>query len=119
MNVSDIASSAASSSGATASTDSTKKSGSSSGLGGLSDVNSFLTLLVKQLQNQDPLSPQDGSQFAAQLAQFSSLDQLVGINSRLTQLLDAASTPPQTTTTTASAKLPTDTVATPTQATKV
>ncbi len=66
------------------------KSGKS-GLDSLSDVNAFLTLLVKQLQNQDPLSPQDGSQFAAQLAQFSSLDQLVGINQRLGQMIDSTS----------------------------
>jgi flagellar basal-body rod modification protein FlgD len=37
----------------------------------------FLQLLVTQLQNQDPLSPQDNGAFVAQLAQFSSLE---GIN---------------------------------------
>ena len=36
---------------------------------------SFLQLLVAQLQNQDPLNPQDGSQFVSQLAQMSSLEQ--------------------------------------------
>ena len=34
----------------------------------------FLQLLVAQLKNQDPLQPQDGAQFVAQLAQFSSLE---------------------------------------------
>jgi flagellar basal-body rod modification protein FlgD len=53
--------------------------------------NNFMTLLTTQLKNQDPLSPQDGAQFAAQLAQFSSLDQLVSINTRIGQLLDAHS----------------------------
>ena len=36
----------------------------------------FLSLLVAQLQNQDPLNPDDPTEFTAQLAQFSSLEQL-------------------------------------------
>lgn len=36
----------------------------------------FLSLLVTQLQHQDPLDPQDNSEFLAQLAQFSSLESL-------------------------------------------
>ncbi|MDW7645436.1 MAG: flagellar hook assembly protein FlgD [Desulfuromonadales bacterium] len=40
----------------------------------------FLKLLVAQLQNQDPLNPQDATEFTAQMAQFSSLEQLIGIN---------------------------------------
>lgn len=43
----------------------------------------FLTLLVAQLQNQDPLNPMDGTDFTAQLAQFSSLEQLQNINTNL------------------------------------
>ncbi|MFM9904719.1 MAG: flagellar hook assembly protein FlgD [Pyrinomonadaceae bacterium] len=46
----------------------------------------FMTLLVAQLKNQDPLSPQDGTAFVAQLAQFNSLDQLVGIRQSIEQL---------------------------------
>ena len=40
----------------------------------------FLTLLVAQLQNQDPLSPMDGKEMAVQLAQFSSVEQLMQLN---------------------------------------
>lgn len=43
----------------------------------------FLTLLVNQLQNQDPLNPMDSQQFAVQLAQFSQLEQLISINKKL------------------------------------
>ena len=39
----------------------------------------FLRMLVAQLENQDPLNPQDSADFAAQLAQFSSLEQLVAM----------------------------------------
>jgi len=49
----------------------------------------FLKLLVTQLQNQDPLSPMSGSDFAAQLAQFSSVEQLSNINTTLTQSVSA------------------------------
>ena len=39
----------------------------------------FLTLLVSQLQNQDPLNPTDSTQFVTQLAQFSQLEQVIAI----------------------------------------
>jgi flagellar basal-body rod modification protein FlgD len=51
------------------------------------DRETFLKLLVAQLKNQDPLAPQDGAQFVAQLAQFSALDQLININEQLGELL--------------------------------
>jgi flagellar basal-body rod modification protein FlgD len=40
------------------------------------------------MKNQDPLNPTDSTQYTAQLAQFSSLEQLTGINDKLGQLLD-------------------------------
>ena len=43
----------------------------------------FLKLLVAQLKNQDPLAPQDNTQFVSQLAQFSSLEAAMGTNTRL------------------------------------
>ena len=46
----------------------------------------FLNLLVTQLQHQDPLQPQADGAFLAQLAQFSSLEQLTGIQDQLTQM---------------------------------
>lgn len=68
-----------------------------------SERNLFMTLLVAQLKNQDPLQPQDGTAFVAQLAQFNSLDQLVGIRQSIetlaTQLSQKAPTTPPATTT--------------------
>ena len=43
----------------------------------------FLQLLVTQLQHQDPLAPQDNSEFVAQLAQFSSLEELQNLTSSM------------------------------------
>jgi flagellar basal-body rod modification protein FlgD len=50
-------------------------------------ADTFLKLLVEQLKHQDPLAPQDGAQFLAQLAQFNSVEQLMSINDKLGQLL--------------------------------
>ena len=46
----------------------------------------FMMLLVAQLKNQDPLSPDDPTEFTAQLAQFSSLEQLYNINDSMESL---------------------------------
>lgn len=50
------------------------------------DKNAFTQLLVTQLQNQDPMSPQSNEQLAAQLAQFSSLEQMELVNENLVGL---------------------------------
>jgi len=44
----------------------------------------FLNLLVTQLKNQDPLNPTDQKEMLAQLAQFSSLEQMQNLNQTLT-----------------------------------
>ncbi|MFT5141873.1 MAG: flagellar basal-body rod modification protein FlgD [Rhodothermales bacterium] len=49
----------------------------------------FLRLLVTQLSNQDPLNPMEGQEFAAQLAQFTSVEQLINIEQVLTAQGDA------------------------------
>jgi len=50
------------------------------------DKNDFLNLLVTQLQYQDPLNPMDSADFTAQLAQFSSLEQLTNMSDQLKEL---------------------------------
>ena len=46
----------------------------------------FLQLLVTQLQNQDPLNPQDNGEYIAQLAQFSALEQMTNVAKGLEDL---------------------------------
>ena len=56
--------------------------------GGTSEANQdmFFKLLITQLQNQDPTNPMDGTEFTAQLAQFSQLEKLDTMNSSLDYL---------------------------------
>jgi flagellar basal-body rod modification protein FlgD len=49
----------------------------------------FLRMLIAQLENQDPLNPQDATEFSAQLAQFSSLEQLIGMRAAIDDLAAA------------------------------
>jgi flagellar basal-body rod modification protein FlgD len=56
----------------------------------------FLKLLTAQLQQQDPTQPMDNTEFVAQLAQFSSLEQMSNANDTLTKLLTGQTTSLQT-----------------------
>jgi len=58
----------------------------------------FLTLLVEQLKGQNPLDPKDGTEFVSQLAQFSSLEELINIRTLLESASKASTTaaPPAT-----------------------
>lgn len=47
----------------------------------------FLKLLLTQLQNQDPSSPMDNTEFIAQMATFSSLEQMMNIGSQIDELI--------------------------------
>jgi flagellar basal-body rod modification protein FlgD len=58
----------------------------------LANENTFLQLLVAQIKNQDPTQPVDSSTFLTQLAQFSSLEQLIGIHNDLNATAPATST---------------------------
>jgi flagellar basal-body rod modification protein FlgD len=51
--------------------------------GGAMGKDEFVKLLITQMKNQDPMNPMDGKDLAAQLAQFSSVEQLININAKL------------------------------------
>ena len=57
------------------------------------DSQTFLLLLVTQMRNQDPLNPQDPTEFIGQLAQFSSLEQLLGMRQSLQAIEDRLAPP--------------------------
>lgn len=50
------------------------------------DRDDFMTLLLAQLQHQDPLNPMESQEFAAQLAQFTSVEQLYNINDNIVDM---------------------------------
>lgn len=49
----------------------------------------FLKLMLTQMRNQDPLNPMESAEFAAQLAQFTSVEQLMNLNDAMKTSLDA------------------------------
>lgn len=70
---------------------STSSTGTAGSMSALATQDQFMKLFIAQLQNQDPLSPQDSSAFLAQLAQMSQLEQATETNQRLQSLADAQS----------------------------
>ena len=63
-------------------------SGANSSSNGLaSNLNMFLTMLTTQLQNQDPLSPTDSTQFTNQLVLYSQVEQQINTNTNLSKLI--------------------------------
>lgn len=53
------------------------------------DKDSFMQLLMAQLSNQDPLNPQDSTEFASQLAQYTNIELLGNIETALENSIDA------------------------------
>ena len=70
----------------------TSSNGGTSALSSFSkNFDNFLTLLTKQLQYQDPMSPLDTNQFTQQLVQFTSVEQQIQTNQKLDSLLSVQS----------------------------
>ncbi len=72
------------------STAGTTATSSSSGSGASTDYDAFLQLLVTQLKNQDPTKPMDSTEYMAQLATFSQVEQSIQTNSKLDALLTSS-----------------------------
>ena len=54
------------------------------------DYQAFLKLLVAEMKNQDPTEPMDSTEYVAQLANFSQVEQSVQINKKLDQMLQSS-----------------------------
>jgi flagellar basal-body rod modification protein FlgD len=84
--------------GTSASTATSSSTGASSSAGTSSNSqitsNDFITLLVTQLQQQDPSNPVDPTQFVSQLVQFNTLEQIMQINQAVQNYAASATTNP-------------------------
>lgn len=66
-----------------------KASGQTAVTAAAGDFQTFLTLLTTQMRNQDPLKPMESTEFVAQLASFSAVEQQVRSNDRLDSIIEA------------------------------
>lgn len=55
------------------------------------DYNSFLKLMIAEIQNQDPTNPSDPTQYMSQLASFSNVEQSIQSNTKLDSILTTSS----------------------------
>jgi flagellar basal-body rod modification protein FlgD len=74
----------------TQATETTQTQSTQTGMEGLGQ-DAFLTLLLAQLKNQDPLKPMEDTDFIAQLAQFNSLNQLTQLNTTMKEMATSQS----------------------------
>jgi flagellar basal-body rod modification protein FlgD len=81
----------------------------------LTSEDTFLQLLVAQIQNQDPTSPTDPTQFVGQLTQYSELEQLMQINSGIATIDGSGSSTTSSGSTTAGSGVSDPTPTTPTK----
>ncbi|MGL3605874.1 flagellar hook assembly protein FlgD [Rhizobium sp. G187] len=72
---------------ATSTTTTTTSSSASAAASASVDYDSFLKLLIAQMQNQDPTNPMDASEQISQLATFSQVEQSIQMNSNLETLI--------------------------------
>ncbi len=72
----------------------------------LANEQTFLKLLVSQLQNQDPLNPTDSNQFVSQLTSYSQLEQLIGIRQNTNPVAAPTAAGPGTSSTTTTTPAP-------------
>ena len=54
------------------------------------DYDAFLQLLVAEMQNQDPTKPMESTEYVAQLASFSNVEQSIQMNEKLDNLLNSS-----------------------------
>ena len=54
------------------------------------DYQSFLKLLIAEMKNQDPTKPMDSTQYVAQLATFSQVEQSAQTNTKLDQIMQSS-----------------------------
>ena len=67
------------------------KNATSASIQDVNDSDMFLTLMLQQLQNQDPTEPTDNTEWLSQLAQYSSLEQMTKMNDNLNNCMQYVS----------------------------